>query len=245
LSNQSNIFKKLIPKHEEVVKASMNGYYSTKLAAENLRKCYDIAPPRTKQYLLAEIQYVLEQLTPNAVVLELGCGYGRVLSHLVSYRTTVIGIDTSFESLRMAYSYLPSKSSLELLGMNAINLGFVDSCFDLVLCIQNGISAFKVNPKELMLEAYRVTKPGGICLFSSYSSKFWESRLEWFRLQAEEGLLGEIDWDLTKDGVIICKDGFRAATFDAKAFTDILEQLNFEGDIIEVDESSLFCMIRK
>ena len=223
----------------------MNSYYSEKLAAKNLKECYDIAPPRVKQYLLAEIQYVLHHLSPSDIVLELGSGYGRALNYLLGTCANVIGIDTSIASLRMAQMYLPTTKSIELFEMNASSLGFRDGSFDLVLCIQNGISAFKVDPKELIMEAYRVTRPGGLCLFSSYSSKFWTHRLEWFKIQAEEGLLGEIDWTQTKDGVIVCKDGFRATTYDERGFQRILNHINLKGDIIEIDESSLFCKILK
>jgi hypothetical protein len=52
----------------------MNNYYSEKLAAEHLKKCYDIAPPRVQQYLEAEIQYVLSHIKTHDLVIELGCG---------------------------------------------------------------------------------------------------------------------------------------------------------------------------
>ena len=82
--------------------------------------------------------------------------------------------------------------------------------FDLTICIQNGISAFRVDKQRLLAEAVRVTKSGGTVFFSSYSSRFWAARLEWFEIQAAHGLVGEIDYRATGDGVIICKDGFCA-----------------------------------
>src|SRR5438552_12990951 len=60
----------------------MPGYYTERLAAERLRACYDLAPPRTKAYLEAEIEFVLARTTPSMLALELGCGYGRVLERL-------------------------------------------------------------------------------------------------------------------------------------------------------------------
>ena len=60
----------------------MTGYYTERLAAERLRACYDLAPPRTKAYLEAEIEFVLARTTPSMLALELGCGYGRVLERL-------------------------------------------------------------------------------------------------------------------------------------------------------------------
>ena len=52
----------------------MKEYYSEKLSANKLKRCYDIATPRIKQYLKAEIDFVLEQIHPSDKVIELGCG---------------------------------------------------------------------------------------------------------------------------------------------------------------------------
>jgi len=44
-------------------------------------------------------------------------------------------------------------------------------------------------------------------VFSTYAAEFWSERLRWFELQAAAGLVGEIDYEKTKDGVVVCKDG--------------------------------------
>jgi 2-polyprenyl-6-hydroxyphenyl methylase/3-demethylubiquinone-9 3-methyltransferase len=130
--------------------------------------------------------------------------------------------------------------------MDAVNLEFGDDYFDAVLCIQNGISAFHVNQTDLIKESIRVAKHGGLILFSSYSSKFWEHRLEWFQLQSEAGLLGEIDYEKTKNGVIVCKDGFTATTVSPEQFESLTSGLkDIHVNITEVDESSIFCEIIK
>ena len=124
--------------------------------------------------------------------------------------------------------------------MDATTLSFDDNGFDLVVCIQNGICAFGVDPFILVKEAIRVARPGGHILFSSYSGKFWPYRLEWFELQAERGLLGEIDYDTTGDGVIVCKDGFRAGAMGDAEFRELCKRIELEPTINEVDESRIF-----
>lgn len=223
----------------------MSGYYTSRLSAGRLQRCYELATPRVKQYLDAEIRFVLELLDPQVVVIELGCGYGRVLRHLVPHAKRVVGIDVSRESLEMARSLLLSADYCELLQMDALHLGILSDSFDTVVCIQNGISAFHVDPALLVRESLRVTRPGGTCIFSSYSDKFWEHRLEWFRLQSAAGLVGDIDWDATLDGTIVCDDGFIATTFGPDRFTLLASELGVESRIEEVDESSVFCVIQK
>jgi len=221
------------------------GYYSEKLAGIRLRECYDIAPARVKQYLTAEIQHVLSRTKPEDSVLELGCGYGRVACELAGAAKHVVGIDTATESLELARSLVKDGMSCEFLEMDATALSFDDNGFDLVVCIQNGICAFSADPFVLAKEAIRVARPGGHILFSSYSYKFWPNRLEWFELQAERGLLGEIDYDATGDGVIVCKDGFRAGAMGETEFRELCSRIDLEPTIYEVDESSIFCELVK
>ncbi|MCK5151629.1 MAG: class I SAM-dependent methyltransferase [Candidatus Thorarchaeota archaeon] len=222
----------------------MGQYYTESLSAERLKRCYEIAPPRTIQYLEAEAQYVLSYISSNDRVLELGCGYGRFLEQLVAVCQSVVGIDISLGNLIMAERTLGSNHHLGLVQMNSSTLGFSDGEFDAVLCIQNGISAFKIDPLVLIRESIRLTRPEGVCIFTSYSDKFWKPRLDWFRLQSEEGLLGEIDWDATQNGVIVCKDGFRATTYRPEDFRKFADIIGVESNIVEIDGSSICCVIK-
>ncbi len=223
----------------------MFNYYDDKLAASKLKQVYEIATLRVKQYLEAEMVHIFKHIRWGDSVLELGCGYGRVLGQLAAKAKCVVGIDTSMSSLQLAREELQNLSNIGLAQMDAARLGFSDRAFDVVVCIQNGISAFHVDQRKLVEEAMRVTEMGGIALFSSYSHKFWEDRLAWFRLQSEAALLGEIDYEKTRDGVIVCKDGFTANTIRSSEFVKLCEGLDVQVDIVEVDESSLFCEIRR
>lgn len=150
------------------------------------------------------------------------------------------GIDSSFSSLRSALNTISDLPGIYVACMDAARLAFPDNSFDKVICIQNGISAFQVDQRELIRESIRVARPGGIVFFSSYSEKFWDERLEWFRLQASAGLLGEIDMSKTGNGVITCKDGFKATTITPDDFRNLASEFDIKSEIVEVDDSSLF-----
>jgi 2-polyprenyl-6-hydroxyphenyl methylase/3-demethylubiquinone-9 3-methyltransferase len=220
----------------------MKDYYKKKLSAERLRLVYKIASPRVTQYLNAEIDFVLERIKTGDRVLELGCGYGRVLKRLADKVSPIFGLDTSRESLLQAKQEAAGRD-FRLAAMNAVDTAFASDCFDATVCIQNGISAFNVNQKDLMIEAMRITRPGGIVMFSSYASQFWPERLAWFREQAAYGLLGEIDDHATGDGVIVCKDGFRATTVGQEDFKVLAADIGMSPNITIVNESSVFCEI--
>ena len=189
----------------------MNEYYTERLSAERLQRCYDIAPQRIKQYLEAELNFVLNRINPGDLVLELGCGYGRIIPALAKKARWVVGIDKSISSLLYGQRLLCNTSNSLLIQMDAAQLSFLDGTFDV--------------------------------LFSSYSDKFWEYRLEWFLRQSEAGLLGKIDFDKTRDGVIVCKDGFTATTVGPDRFLKLTSGLSVNTTIVEVDESALFCVM--
>jgi len=221
----------------------VSDYYSSKLSAKQLEQAYDVASPRIRQYLNVELNHVLGKIRRGNIVLELGCGYGRVLSNLVGKAREVVGVDVSTSSLDLAREKLGGTNNNALLLMDAATLGFRDRTFDRVICIQNGISAFHVDQRVLITESVRVTKPGGIALFSSYSDKFWQHRLDWFEAQAKAGLIGEINHEKTGDGVIVCEDGFTASTVRGRDFLALTSHLNVDAKIVEVDDSSVFCEI--
>ncbi len=220
-------------------------YYKEKLSANKLLKCYEIAPPRIKQYLNAEIQFVIQNLHSSDLVLELGCGYGRVIKAISPFVSWIIGNDISKESLKLAASYMESCRNYALFLADASQLPFRSRIFDSVFCIQNGISAFGVNKKRVVAESIRVTKVNGVILFSSYSPKIWKARLEWFRKQSRLGLIGEIDEEKTSDGTIVCKDSFKATTISSDEFAELFDGFGLDVSIVEVDESSIFCKVIK
>ena len=219
----------------------MHGYYADKLSARRLRACYDLAPAAVRAYLNAETDFVLARTSSSSRVLELGCGYGRVLERLATSARVAVGIDTSIPSLRLARGLAVPGRALLLATLDASRMGFRDGAFDLTVCVQNGISAFAVDRFALLSEAVRVTRAGGTVLFSSYSPRFWQARLEWFELQAARGLVGPIDYAATGDGVIACTDGFRATTVGADEFMALAARLDITPRIREVEGSSLFC----
>ncbi len=202
-------------------------YYAKRLSGIKLEKVYELASARVRRYLMAEIHLIASMLEPGLNILELGCGYGRVLSIFAQRVEEAWGIDNSAESLALATERYPD---LHLRQMDAAHLEFEDDAFDLVFGVQNFISACKVEPQQLLLDAMRVTKPGGRVILTSYASQFWPHRLEWFRTQADHGLLGEIDDMATGDGVIVCTDGFKATTFSLDDFKKLASSCEAEAD---------------
>lgn len=220
-------------------------YYQERLAADRLRRCYELAPPRVRRYLEAEADFVVKWLHPADVVLDLGCGYGRTMASFGGESRVVVGADSSLPSLVVAQGLHLPRGGLRLVCTDAARLAFGPRSFDRVVCIQNGISAFHVERSSLLSEVIRVLRPTGAALFSTYSERFWSDRMHWFELQAAAGLIGEIDWEHTGNGTIVCRDGFTATTETEESFRLLTADLAVEVDCEEVDESSLFFLVKR
>lgn len=219
-------------------------YYAQNLNAQKLYHVYETKYPRVRQYFESEISFVRNYLQGTERVLELGAGYGRIVKELAPSCKSIVGIDISKDNVDFGKEYLNDAPNAHLMVMDAHNLHFQE-LFDVVLCLQNGLSAMKVEPIEFVKKVMGLLLNGGRAFFSSYSAKFWDHRLAWFQEQSEKGLLGEIDIEKTKDGVIICKDGFRATTHSPEDMDRFGKASGFAYEVIEVDESSIFLIVTK
>ena len=103
----------------------MSNYYSKQLNSSKLQKCYEVAPARIKQFLEAEIKFVLDKINPNDKVLDLGCGYGRVAIKLLKKTNNVIGIDISKENIKLAKEITSNQKTAQFYEMNAIDLKLI------------------------------------------------------------------------------------------------------------------------
>ncbi len=185
-------------------------YYKERLAAERLQQCYQLATPRVKQYLRAEVEFVVARLRRDDIVPDLGCGYGRTTPAFARFARLTVGTDNSLASLRLARLQLGDANNRRLVCADARRLAFASASFDRVVRIENGISAFHVDRRVLVR---------GV-------------------------VVGEIDRTATRDGVIVCKDGFTAGTVHEDEFRTLVAHLDVELQSFEVDNSSVFFLLR-
>jgi len=217
----------------------MKDYYIENLSGNHLHRVYSLADERVKRYLQGEIEFFRERISPGDRVLELGCGYGRILKALASDTHITEGIDNAPGNIELAGEYLHNEPGIKVHLMSVDNLEFPDNSFDLVLCAQNGLSAFGLDPLIVVREASRVTKHDGRLYCCTYADSFWPSRLRWFHNQADAGLLGAIDETKTGNGVIACVDGFISTSMTDVQFREIASALNLVVDIVELQGGSL------
>ena len=221
----------------------MGNYYAESLNSQKLFQVYNTAISRIRQYFEAEIDFVRRQLTGRERVLEVGAGYGRIVRALAPSCASILGMDISPDSVILGKEYLKDFPNADMVEMDVHHMHF-DQSFDVTLCLQNALSAMRADD-QVIQNILGLLSPGGTAFFSTYSANFWDWRIAWFQEQADKGLLGELDVEKTKDGVIVCKDGFRATTQTPEEYEAIGRASGLPYEVTEVDGSSLFLVIRK
>jgi len=222
----------------------MTGYYAKKLSGARLSEVYNTSVERVRRYLDQEIEFVRRRLRGVERVLELGAGYGRIMKRIAPFAHSVVGIDISADSVARGREYLKNLPNCTLLEGDVHGMEY-DGGFNMVLCLQNGLSAIQGDPADTVERSLRAIVPGGEAFFSTYAPGFWGWRLAWFREQAEKGLIGELDMERTVSGRIVCKDGFTATTFSEDDLVTLGKKTGCPFRTETADGSSLFLIVRK
>lgn len=104
-------------------------------------------------------------LTPQAVVLDIGCGIGRMDRYVAPRVKRLVGIDVSGEMIIQARARLAELDNVEFLECDGQTIPLSDSLFGLVF----SHIVFQHMPRRFvecyMNEAHRVLRPGGSFVF--------------------------------------------------------------------------------
>lgn len=127
---------------------------------------FDWTPPDASAEIRSVVSHsladLIEKLDASAIVLDVGCGPGRVLGFLAQRGIRCIGLDRSRVSLDLAVKRYRRPG---VVGDN-LHLPFADGCADLV--ISDGVIHHTEDPLAAFLENYRVLKPGGQMYLAVY-----------------------------------------------------------------------------
>lgn len=125
---------------------------------------------------LVEVASTIKKLDPlpDEVILDIGCGTGRIAYKLLEMGCKVVGLDFSEESLRMCKSRCGEsnlcKDDVYLVRGDACRLPLKDNLFD--KCISSEVLEHipsEVERSKMIQEVRRVLKPGGKLVLTTYN----------------------------------------------------------------------------
>ena len=153
---------------------------ATKDVTDNIKAFYEDAPfpnyddlestadlvEKARRGLFA---YMLDQqLPPNSLVLECGCGTGQLTNFLSVANRSVIGTDLCLNSLKLGEEFRARNRlrGARFLQMNLFRPVFRPNTFDLV--ISNGVLHHTSDPKGGLASISKLAKHGGYIVFGLY-----------------------------------------------------------------------------
>jgi SAM-dependent methyltransferase len=130
-----------------------------RLAARYAQWADRVTPPLRQRY--AEV--LSARLSAGARVLELGCGPGVPVARMLSRRFAVVGVDLSWEMVRLARRNAP-RAAFVRADMAAV--AFRPAAFDGVVAFYSLIHVPRVHHAGLLARVHRWLRPGGVLVAS-------------------------------------------------------------------------------
>lgn len=174
--------------------------------------------PKIKAYLLEEISYLKNSITPNSSVIDFGCGNGRHLKILETDISQGLGID-------MNRSYLEEASALCSTDTINFEVGDIEKyqpaqLFDVAIAMYNTFGNIE-NQKGMIESMMRSVKDGGKVIISIFSPESVPSRLEMYKIMGFENL------DI-QGYKITTEEGFHSECFTEATICELMPNARIE-----------------
>jgi len=138
-----------------------------------------LSPPESiREFIESEIAYLSENVKATQVILEVGCGYGRLLEIIGGNANLAVGLDFSWSLLKRAKSDLANIQSVLLALALAQQIPFKDGSFNCALCVNATFGNMPGLELAVLAEMKRTLKPGGKIILSVFSENAREAQIE-------------------------------------------------------------------
>ncbi len=128
------------------------------------------APVLMQEFFQGDIDFVREALPKRKQVLEVGCGFGRLLKEISPVSDQVTGIDFSQTQVDKAREGLKGCKNVTVELMDASELTFPDNTFDVVVCLNNSLGNMPGIERRVAENMVRVVKSGGTIAIRVYQN---------------------------------------------------------------------------
>src|SRR3989344_2685992 len=137
-------------------------------------------PESYHKWFEEEKKYLQKIITPDAKVLEVGCGDGRSIFDILPVTKNITGIDHDDKAITDAKNNFSSYPSIKILKADATKLPFENEEFDFVVCMTT-FANFTYKKFIILEEMKRVLKNSGKIIISVFSEDALEERMKVYK----------------------------------------------------------------
>jgi ubiquinone/menaquinone biosynthesis C-methylase UbiE len=144
----------------------------------NWDKIHKNLTPEIKEYLLLEEKQILAYIKSHDIILNVGCGHGRILNLLKNKCIKIIGIDVSKDCIKRCKEKFKNSKDICIFKTDINNTNFKNNYFDKIILDFNFLGNIpKSQIEKNLMEIRRILKTKGKILGSVYSKKALEQQI--------------------------------------------------------------------
>lgn len=197
-------------------------------------------PDSYHKWFKEEKKYLQKIITPDAKVLEVGCGAGRSIFDILSITQNITGIDHDDKAIFDARNNLSDYPAIKILKAEATKLPFADEEFDFIICMTT-FANFAGNKFIILEEMKRVLKKSGKIIISVFSEDALNERMKVYDasgVEIKKIEKGNVTFDESLGDNI-------SEQFSKEQLTDIFLKANLKMDDIKKANMAYLCTLSK
>lgn len=217
--------------------ADKSDFFIRKEQSEFISKVYSETPLVIQGLFRQESEMLRTALAGASRVLEVGCGFGRVLEW-VPAGVKYAGVDISIHYLQEARTRNPGP---DWICGDATRLPFAGGSFDAVFCVQNTLGNMEGIEEKVLSEMRRVCCRRGRLILSVYSEDSFETRRLWYDRLVDAGIFRRIWLDPKRPRITRSDTGWSSRCFDRDEVRHFLQGASSIG-ITKLGSFLYFCV---
>ena len=197
-------------------------------------------PESYHKWFEEEKKYLQKAITPDAKVLEVGCGDGRSIFDILPVTKNVTGIDHDDKAIADAKNNFSSYPSIKILKADATKLPFKNEEFDFVVCMTT-FANFADKKFIILEEMKRILKNSGKIIISVFSEDALEDRMKIYKASGVE--IKKIE-----NGKVVFDESLGdniSEQFSKEQLEDIFSRANLKIDDITKVNIAYLCTLSK
>jgi len=167
-------------KFTNVIKNIHKKFYESIIGHKILDEKY--WPEKLKEYLEKEDKFLVENIKPDSIVLDVGSGEGRHLKLLAKKCKMAFGIDYCKTMVDYSKRVLKDYNNVTILNEDIKNSKFPKKSFDYIICMFNTFGNMDSETQKIFLTKVKeFIKPDGKIFLSVYSDKAVKTQIEFYK----------------------------------------------------------------